>query len=254
MEAFSILVVSDRPAVLGFFRDLRHRTGDPVSVCTLSLASNQSCVVQHVAAAVVVVDAALDPPAAIALCGDLHAQQAGLPLVGLLCCPAALTPWHVDALLASGVRGLLDLRATDEEMLYLLQRVVRGEFVFHAQLSGERVPDLVHGALATKSYRHISGPPSLFETAHARLLALVARGVSDAEIGARLCLSPYTIKHQIERLRDAVGVDNRVELAAWAGRHGFYHPDRHVTEEAQLDHVPGRNRPSERGDTGLPPQ
>jgi DNA-binding NarL/FixJ family response regulator len=56
-----------------------------------------------------------------------------------------------------------------------------------------------------------------------QLLELVAYGRSDREIGALLHLSPHTVKHRIERLRDALGARNRIELAAWAGRHGFYH-------------------------------
>jgi len=30
------------------------------------------------------------------------------------------------------------------------------------------------------------------------------------------------VKHRIEQLRNELGVRNRTELAAWAGRNGFY--------------------------------
>src|SRR2546426_849033 len=49
-------------------------------------------------------------------------------------------------------------------------------------------------------------------------------GLPDYEIGARLHLSPHTVKHHIEALRDEVGARNRIELAAWAGQNGFYAP------------------------------
>jgi DNA-binding NarL/FixJ family response regulator len=54
------------------------------------------------------------------------------------------------------------------------------------------------------------------------VIALVAHGLSDREIGARLHLSRHTVHHKIERLRDDLGLKNRIELAAWAGRHGLY--------------------------------
>ena len=65
------------------------------------------------------------------------------------------------------------------------------------------------------------------ERAHAkvRLLELVALGLPDHEIGNRLFLGPSTVKHQIEDLRAEIGARNRIELAAWAGMHGFYVTD-----------------------------
>jgi DNA-binding CsgD family transcriptional regulator len=55
-----------------------------------------------------------------------------------------------------------------------------------------------------------------------RMLELLAFGLPDHEIGRRLYLSPHTIKHHVEHLRWELGLRNRIELAAWAGRHGFY--------------------------------
>ncbi len=54
------------------------------------------------------------------------------------------------------------------------------------------------------------------------LLELVARGFTDSEIGRTLHLSPHTVKHQLESRAPPSGARNRTELAAWAGRHGFY--------------------------------
>jgi LuxR family maltose regulon positive regulatory protein len=56
------------------------------------------------------------------------------------------------------------------------------------------------------------------------LLTLVARGLSNHEIGGVLHLSAHTIKHGVERLSQKIGVRNRVELAAWAGSNRHYRP------------------------------
>jgi DNA-binding NarL/FixJ family response regulator len=54
------------------------------------------------------------------------------------------------------------------------------------------------------------------------LLRLLASGLSDREIANRLYLSPHTIKHRLDRLRDKLDMRNRIELAAWAGASGYY--------------------------------
>jgi hypothetical protein len=38
----------------------------------------------------------------------------------------------------------------------------------------------------------------------------------------QLHLSPHTVKHHIDQVRRELRVRNRTELAAWAGRNGFY--------------------------------
>jgi DNA-binding NarL/FixJ family response regulator len=57
---------------------------------------------------------------------------------------------------------------------------------------------------------------------HERLLTLVARGLSDRQIGAEVALSWHTVNHRIKQLCRLLGVRNRTELAAWAAVHGLY--------------------------------
>jgi len=61
-----------------------------------------------------------------------------------------------------------------------------------------------------------------FAEQDARLLRLSAKGLSEGEIGQRLHLAPSTVHRQLEQLRHALGARNRIELAAWAGLHGYY--------------------------------
>jgi DNA-binding NarL/FixJ family response regulator len=53
------------------------------------------------------------------------------------------------------------------------------------------------------------------------VLILVARGCDNAEIGERLFVSPSTVKHHVSRVLDKLGVDNRLQAAAFAFRHGL---------------------------------
>jgi DNA-binding NarL/FixJ family response regulator len=169
-------------------------------------------------ASVTAVDVALDPWSAVELCRELAAQRPALPVVGVVCCPQALTPWSLSALLSAGVTSFVDLRARAEDVRRLLLAAARGESVLHLELARGGIGLLqdVFSGRRSRNDREV------------RLLELVALGLPDREIGLRLHLSPHTVKHQIEQLRGEVGVRNRTELAAWAGRNGFYIPEDHA--------------------------
>lgn len=51
------------------------------------------------------------------------------------------------------------------------------------------------------------------------VLRLVARGDTDAEIAARLLLSPHTVHRHLANIRTKLGVPSRAAAAAWAVRH-----------------------------------
>jgi DNA-binding NarL/FixJ family response regulator len=205
---FLLLLATSRPAVRSFFESLGFRVG-VVSVAPESARDDPAHVARATAA---VIDAALDPAAAVALAEELRAQQPELPIAAVICCPHAITPWNLRALLAAGVSGVIDLRARAEDARRALQGIARGESVLQLQLGrgGRSLLDDVFSGRGARTEMQL------------RLLELVALGLPDREIGERLHLSPHTVKHHIDQLRHDVGVRNRTELAAWAGRHGFY--------------------------------
>jgi DNA-binding NarL/FixJ family response regulator len=58
------------------------------------------------------------------------------------------------------------------------------------------------------------------------VLALIAHGWDNAEIGQRLFVSPSTVKHHVSHVLDKLGVENRLQAAAFAIRHGLADDDR----------------------------
>ena len=209
-----VLIASTRAAVHGFFGALSADARSRFAVVPLQLGSDDvdahADVVAEVDAAVV--DVGVEKAAALDLCGDLRERRPDLPVAALFCCPHSVTPWELRAVFSAGVSSVIDLQATSDEALRALHRVARGESVLHLQSLGvyqSRLGDLLAGR-------------ELKSRTRVRLLELVAQGLPDREIGERLHLSPHTVKHHIESLRAQVGVRNRTELAAWAGRYGFY--------------------------------
>ena len=210
-----VLLATARPAVATFFASIAH-------VERLAVGADVSAHAQAAPMAdAAVVDAAIDPAAALAACEELHRARRDLPVAALVCCPHSVTPWTLRTLFGAGVTSMLDLQAGADEMARALETIAGGGSVVHLHLKrGDRA--MLRDALSGRTPR---------SDLQLRLLELITLGLPDREIGRRVHLSPHTVKHHVEQLRSAVGARNRTELAAWAGRHGFYAPDTHEREQ-----------------------
>lgn len=60
-----------------------------------------------------------------------------------------------------------------------------------------------------------------------QVAALVARGMTNREIAAELVLSERTAQNHVQHILDKLGFSARSQIAAWAARRGFDHPDTH---------------------------
>ena len=70
------------------------------------------------------------------------------------------------------------------------------------------------------THRHGVGTPS-FTARERQILGLVARGLSNKEIGARLFITEKTASHHVSSILGKLGVASRAEAAAEAVRHGL---------------------------------
>jgi DNA-binding NarL/FixJ family response regulator len=209
-DALHLLLATERPPVHAFFAGMRR----DIVVHRIETSARTPSEVPEVleAAAAAVVDIGLDARGAAALCTELHRRRPELPIAALVCCPSSVTPWDLRSLLSAGVTSVLDFRASGDEIERVLREIGRGGSVLH-----------IHLHRAHRSFlRDVLAGSEVRASSDVRLLELVALGLPDHEIGRQLHLSPHTVKHHIERLRDGVGVRNRTELAAWVGRHGLY--------------------------------
>jgi DNA-binding NarL/FixJ family response regulator len=233
-----LLLLTRRHALVSFFETLPgvavHAAAEPPAELT---GIDVACV-----------DIGLEPELAVDVCVELHERLATLPLVALVCCPQAVNPWQLERLVRTGVGSVLDLQVSASDALRTLETASRGGFVLHLHLRrGHRrfLQNVLVGGDARRESR-------------VRALELVACGYSDREIAAALHLSPHTVKHRVEALRAEVGARNRTELAAWAGRHGFYRPESDDVVPVRLPHPadrraarPGRNGPAKQAGSGV---
>lgn len=134
-----------------------------------------------------------------------------------------LTTFEIDeyvfAALRAGASGFLGKSAEAEELLGAIRTVSRGD----ALLSPAATRTLIGRFLATPS-----GPQPMDEAARRGLAALtdreremtvlVATGLSNDEIAAKLVLSPATVKTHVNRAMAKVGARDRAQLVVFAHR------------------------------------
>ena len=57
------------------------------------------------------------------------------------------------------------------------------------------------------------------------VLQLVARGMTDADVGAALYISPRTVSRHLRSIYNKLGVNSRTAASAFAYQHGLIAPD-----------------------------
>jgi DNA-binding NarL/FixJ family response regulator len=92
-------------------------------------------------------------------------------------------------------------------------------------------PGLAYGALRELSRPKTANPIDELTSREREVLALVASGLSNAEIGGRLGLAEKTVKHYMTSILGKLGVSSRVEAALLAYKAGLASSEVASTEE-----------------------
>jgi DNA-binding NarL/FixJ family response regulator len=108
-------------------------------------------------------------------------------------------PQYADAALRLGAAGFVVKTAPTAELLDAIRRAAAGGLAFGVRPGG--------GVALSDREREV--------------VALVAEGASNDEIGARLGISSRTVESHLRRLFERVGAASRAELAARAFREGW---------------------------------
>jgi len=126
----------------------------------------------------------------------------------------------VEALRA-GARGFLTKDAGAEEIQRAIEAVMQGRAAIDPAVQHHLV-DAVSGALPVEP----AAPelPDGLTAREAEVLALIAEGLSNAEIAARLVVSEATVKSHVTHLFMKTGVRDRAQAVTYAYRHGLALP------------------------------
>jgi DNA-binding NarL/FixJ family response regulator len=114
----------------------------------------------------------------------------------------------------AGARGYLTKDAGAEEIRQALEAVVRGEAAIDPAVQHHLLDALATGAPATAGTL-----PDGLTPREAEVLALIAEGLSNAEIAHRLVVSEATVKSHINHLFTKIGARDRAQAVTYAYRH-----------------------------------
>jgi DNA-binding NarL/FixJ family response regulator len=114
----------------------------------------------------------------------------------------------------AGARGYLTKDAGAEEIRQALEAVVRGEAAIDPAVQHHLLDALATGAPATAGTL-----PDGLTPREAEVLSLIAEGLSNAEIAARLVVSEATVKSHINHLFTKIGARDRAQAVTYAYRH-----------------------------------
>jgi DNA-binding NarL/FixJ family response regulator len=124
----------------------------------------------------------------------------------------------LDALCA-GASGYLLKESTLDEITVAIRAVAAG----HSALA-PRIARVVVDELRRGGHQKAPAAEPALDTLSARerqVLALIADGYDNVQIARRLFVSPSTVKNHVSSLLVKLAVDNRVQAATYAIRHGL---------------------------------
>lgn len=119
--------------------------------------------------------------------------------------------------LRSGAVGFLLKDTGPRELVHAVRAANRGEQVLAPQVTRR----LVQRHLGAPDQRAATSRLSTLTPVEQDVLAAVAEGFSNAEIGSRLYLSPGTVKSHLSRVLTKLGCQNRVQAAVVAHQAGL---------------------------------
>ncbi len=132
----------------------------------------------------------------------------------------------IDALRA-GALGYLTKDAGAEEIQQALRRVVGGQASLDPAVQLHLVEAIAGGPQdpGPSAERPVAAPtpelPDGLTPREAEVLALIAAGLSNAEIAARLFVSEATVKSHVNHMLPKIGARDRAQAVGYAYRHGL---------------------------------
>ncbi|ASS74858.1 DNA-binding response regulator [Tumebacillus algifaecis] len=114
-----------------------------------------------------------------------------------------------------GAQGYLLKNLDPDDWMHYLHALLDETGEIPREIAGR----LMHGFRTEKAPDDPS--PALLTGREREILACVAGGDTNKQVAERLVIAENTVKNHIKNILDKLNLDNRVQLAAYAVRHGF---------------------------------
>jgi DNA-binding NarL/FixJ family response regulator len=126
-------------------------------------------------------------------------------------------PEDVVPLAEAGICGYVPRAATLPHLVETVQCVARGELPCSASVAGSLVRRLAALAASARGF----AAPQRLTSREQQVLNLIGEGLSNKEIGQRLCIQVPTVKNHVHHVLDKLQVRRRAEAVAVVRRGGW---------------------------------
>lgn len=208
-----LLIVDDHPVVRHGLRAILEREPAIDVVTEAGTPAEALAAVVEAAPHVVLLDLRLGGDSedeGLALCATISER---FPSVKVLVVTTFLTDRLVTEAIRNGAQGYVLKDVDAVQLLQSIAAVRRGESAFDSHAAAVVVRSL--------SRRPEASVRAALTAREREVLQLVARGLSNREIGARLYISETTVKFHVHNVMDKMKVRRRAELVFQAGRLGL---------------------------------
>jgi two-component system NarL family response regulator len=131
-----------------------------------------------------------------------------------------LTSYRQEAVLmrslAAGARGYVIKDVDLSELKRMVRLVYRGNSVVDPQVTGHLI-----AGWAAKPNGASKTPASALTASDLTIIRHLSEGLTLKEIGARVHLSPHTVKDRLEKIKESMGVHSRAEVITKAVSEGL---------------------------------
>lgn len=123
-------------------------------------------------------------------------------------------------MLEAGASGYVPKRAAPEELLTAIQVAAAGEVYLYPSMAKLLVKDYLVAETPSRAKEELNG----LTDREQEVLAHLADGASNAEIGETLTISPKTVARHRENIMRKLNLHSRTELVKYAIRKGIIQP------------------------------
>jgi len=214
VDTISVLIVDDHTLFRRGIRSLLEDEQDMLVVGEAANGRDALAIARERTPDVVLMDIQMPELDGIEVTRILHRE---MPHLGIVFITMYEDDEFVFRGLQAGGRGYILKDADPDTMLRAIRAVAHGE-------------SLLGAAVAVKVMRQfaaIDGPRDVVDELTPReieVLKLVAEGLSNREIAARLCISPKTVKNHINNILSKLHLFGRTQATLYAIRSGLVKP------------------------------
>ena len=207
----SILLVDDHEVVRVGLRTLIERQPGMEVMGEAGTAAQAVFLARQLAPDVVVLDIRLPDDSGLEACRQIKAERPETKIIALTASSDEKTT--LDAI-AAGADGYVLKQIGSGELIRALEQVGRGESPLDPSIANRILAKVREAAKREQSQAF-----ACLTAQEMRILALVAEGQTNREIGVAMHLSEKTVRNYISDILSKLGLTSRAQAAAYAARH-----------------------------------